>query len=84
MLPPEIKMMPRYATIFAATCSALLLAQEKPKPLILDYITAVSGTPPASLSLDSFYTKYTDALGLPVVSSAKVPDAADTRPLTTA
>jgi hypothetical protein len=33
-------------------------------------------TPPISLGLDSFYKKYIDALGIPIVSSNKVPDAA--------
>jgi hypothetical protein len=32
--------------------------------------------PPADLKLDAFYRKYLDADGIPVVSSAKVPDAA--------
>lgn len=32
--------------------------------------------PPASLALDVFYKKYTDAEGIPVVSSDKVPDQA--------
>lgn len=32
--------------------------------------------PPAALGLDPFYQKYVDADGIPIVSSAKVPDAA--------
>lgn len=32
--------------------------------------------PPASLHLDSFYTKYLDAGGIPITTSARVPDAA--------
>jgi hypothetical protein len=32
--------------------------------------------PPATLSLDSFYKKYADAFGIPIVSSEKVPDDA--------
>lgn len=34
------------------------------------------GAPPASLGLSSFYKKYLDADGIPVVSSANVPDQA--------
>ncbi len=34
------------------------------------------GSPPAALGLDPFYKKYTDAFGIPVVSSEKVEDAA--------
>jgi hypothetical protein len=37
-----------------------------------DNVTA----PPDSLNLDSFYKKYLDASGIPVISSAKVPDEA--------
>jgi len=69
-LPLEIEMNARFAAVLSAIFSALLLAQERPKPLIQDYIAAVIGSPPASLNLDPFYSKYTDALGLPVVSSA--------------
>ncbi len=46
------------------------------KPLIPDYVAAAIGPLPAGLNLDPFYKKYTDALGIPVVSSEKPPDAA--------
>ena len=46
------------------------------KPLIESYAKAAIGAPDASLHLDPFYTKSTDALGIPVVSSEKAPDAA--------
>lgn len=36
----------------------------------------VISVPPSALSLDSFYKKYTDAFGIPVVSSDKVPNSA--------
>ncbi|NCI45190.1 glycoside hydrolase [Sediminibacterium sp. WSJ-3] len=32
--------------------------------------------PPATISVDTFYKKYADAFGIPIVSSAKVPDDA--------
>ena len=32
--------------------------------------------PPAELGLDKFYKKYTDASGIPIVSSWRVPDEA--------
>ncbi|MFD2100640.1 hypothetical protein [Flagellimonas iocasae] len=41
-----------------------------------DFGTMVIASPPDSLELDPFYKKYTDAYGIPVVSSHKVPDAA--------
>jgi hypothetical protein len=50
--------------------------QQKEKPLIEDYVRAVISTPPETLKLDPFYRKYTDALGISIVSSEKVPDAA--------
>jgi hypothetical protein len=39
-------------------------------------VKAVVGPVPAELGVSPFYTKYADALGIPVVSSEKVPDAA--------
>src|SRR6266536_5564039 len=50
--------------------------QEKQKPLIQDYMRAAIGAPPESLGLDPFYKKYTDALGIAIVSSENAPDAA--------
>jgi hypothetical protein len=50
--------------------------QEKQKPLIQDYVRAVIGAPPESFEVDRFYKKYTDALGIAILSSEKVPDAA--------
>lgn len=51
-------------------------SQEKQKPLIEDYLRAVISAPPESLAVDPFYKKYTDSLGIAIVSSEKVPDAA--------
>ena len=53
--------------------------QEKGAPieLVADYVKATIGPVPADLGVDtSFYTKYTDAMGIPVLASSKVPDAA--------
>ncbi|WP_206106577.1 hypothetical protein [Ilyomonas limi] len=46
------------------------------KPLISGYRQAMITSPPDSLQLDTFYKKYTDAFGIPIVSSGKAPDAA--------
>ena len=46
------------------------------EPLIDDYLKANVGPIPSNLTLDSFYKKHADALGIPVVSSEKVPEAA--------
>jgi hypothetical protein len=56
--------------------SILAIGQDKEKPLIQDYVQTNIAAPPESLALDPFYKKYTDALGIPIVSSEKVPDAA--------
>ena len=49
----------------------------RPPPLVADYAQALVGALPASLPYDrTFYKKYVDAHGIPVISSAKVPDAA--------
>src|SRR5262245_46946653 len=47
-----------------------------PPELVHDYVKASIGPVPESLGLNAFYKKYTDAMGIPVVSSDKVPDAA--------
>jgi hypothetical protein len=44
--------------------------------LIEDYVKANVGPRPSDLTLDPFYKKHADALGIPVVSSERVPDAA--------
>jgi hypothetical protein len=45
-------------------------------PLIGSYNKAMIFSPPAQLGLDTFYKKYCDAFGIPIVSSEKVPDDA--------
>jgi hypothetical protein len=47
-----------------------------PPELISDYVRANIGPVPDALGVSPFYSKYTDALGIPVISSDKVPDAA--------
>lgn len=43
------------------------------KVLVPDYKTAMVALPPSALRLDTFYKQYTDAFGIPIVSSEKVP-----------
>lgn len=45
-------------------------------PIVTSFDAAMISAPPESLSLDPFYKKYTDAFGIPIVSSGKVADAA--------
>lgn len=45
-------------------------------PLLKDFITFSVIVPPPELAIDSFYKKYANAQGIPVVGSEKVPDAA--------
>jgi hypothetical protein len=44
--------------------------------LVVAYEQTMVTAPPLSLILDSFYKKYTDAFGIPIVSSGKVPNTA--------
>lgn len=45
-------------------------------PLLQNYVAFSVTAPPSELALEPFYQKYANAQGIPVVSSAKVPDAA--------
>ena len=47
-----------------------------PVELISDYAKANVLPVPESLGVDPFYKKYVDAMGIPVIASEKVPDAA--------
>jgi hypothetical protein len=49
---------------------------QRPAALLQNYTEFSVTAPPAALELDPFYKKYTDAHGIPVVTSEKVPDAA--------
>ena len=51
-------------------------AEDGPLPLIAGYVEAAVGETPGELKLDPFYKKHADALGIAVVCSEKVPDAA--------
>ena len=64
------------AMLLAVSSAAQTPTQQQEKPFIQDYIKAVVGSPPASLGVDPFYSKYADALGISILSSEKVPDAA--------
>ena len=54
----------------------LRLKTGAPAELISDYVKANIGPVPESLGVSPFYTKYADAMGIPVIASEKVPDAA--------
>ncbi len=60
-------------SLIAATVAAQSLA---PKVLMRDYVAFSVTPPPPELGLDPFYKKYVDALGIPIATSDKVPDAA--------
>lgn len=51
-------------------------AWKQTPPLLRSYEQSMVTAPPDSLQMHSFYKKYTDALGIPVVSSAKTANAA--------
>lgn len=67
--------------VFATACSAQQKTnanQEivESKKIVLSYAQQIITAPTASLGLDTFYKKYADAYGIPIVSSSKVPDDA--------
>ena len=64
------------ATLVASTIVLATTTFGADEPLIDDYARANVGPTPSELALDPFYKKHTDALGIAVVSSEKVPDAA--------
>jgi hypothetical protein len=53
-----------------------LVSDPMANAMIGDYGKFLVRRPPASLGLDSFYQKYVDAEGIPIISSPRVPDAA--------
>ncbi len=61
--------------LLALALAPLVVAATKP-PTGDAYIARVVDTPPAALRLDPFYKRHVDAAGVPIVSSAAVPDAA--------
>jgi len=57
------------------------LPEDRPRPVVADYLSYVVTAPPpeivARFGLDTtYYKKYADANGYPILASAKVPDAA--------
>jgi hypothetical protein len=53
-----------------------IAAQTPTDAIVKSYEETMISSPPTSLALDTFYKKYADAYGIPIVSSEKVPDAA--------
>jgi hypothetical protein len=70
----------RFTGVSVAAIAALPVAMvaiaQQPGARVERYGAAMVGPLPATLTLDPFYKKHTDALGIPVVSSEKVPDDA--------
>ncbi len=63
-------------TFLLALAAVAPAASAQQSALLKDYTSAVVTSPPPNVHFDRSYTKYTDALGIPVLSSEKVPDAA--------
>jgi hypothetical protein len=57
-------------------CVTPLLSQNTTKAIVADYEQAMITIPPPELHLDTFYKKYTDAFGIPIVCSEKTSNAA--------
>ena len=61
----------------AGVALPVVAQQGKDAAIVKDYAQFVITPPPASLAIDTvFYKKHIDAIGIPLVSSNKVPDAA--------
>jgi hypothetical protein len=72
-----LALLPSLSACASGGASSVDVPTPREGALIADYPAANIGPPPDSLGLDSlFYRKYTDAAGIPIVSSARVPDAA--------
>jgi hypothetical protein len=70
--------MTRYAVLLtiAATLQTPVSSPQE-RPIVDEYDRYSVGAPPATLGYDAaFYKKYVDALGIPIIASAKVPDKA--------
>jgi len=62
--------------ILTAAIAATGAQAPREQALVADYVKANVIAAPASLGYDPFYVKYAEALGIPILSSARVPDAA--------
>src|SRR5213083_1788208 len=63
--------------VFGFTALVLAFGQTpRDQAIVGDYVKANVVAAPAALGYDPFYTKYADALGIAILSSPKVPDAA--------
>ena len=81
----KLKVLPVLDIVLALTCCISANTQvatspaEKPAapntPIVASYEQAMITAPPTDLSVDTFYKKYADAFGIPIVSSGKVPNS---------
>ena len=64
--------------LLALGCSAIPAGAQDAPPLATPatYAATMIGSPPPALKLDPFYRRYIDADGIPIASSAAVPDTA--------
>jgi hypothetical protein len=73
---PERESRQAFIIAAAVVLAATNIARTQDKPFVQDYVRSVISQPLPSLGIDPFYKKYTDALGIAILSSDKVPDAA--------
>src|SRR6266508_358617 len=62
-------MRPAMLVVWVVALVAVTTAQRE-KPLVEHYASAMIGPLPSSLKVDPFYRKYSDALGIPILSSS--------------
>ena len=65
-----------FGCLFLAGVSLPARSQSSVRPPVESFAQRMITAPPDSMHLDTFYKKYTDAFGVPIVSSEHVPDDA--------
>ena len=79
MIPMKRKVLYLAGWLLALSCqNAQKFDVFVPQDEVLDIPECIVTSPPDSLQLDKFYTKYVDVNGIPLVSSWRVPDSAFT------
>jgi hypothetical protein len=74
-IPKTIVLSPALLT-FCFALGNVVFAQAPANALVKSFSSKMVVATPKSLDVDPFYTKYSDAYGIPIVSSSKVPDDA--------
>jgi hypothetical protein len=75
-MQPAIKILSVLTFSLCVFCAVAQQERRVEGALVQGYARSMISAPPAELALDTFYKKYTDAFGIPVVASDKTPNSA--------